>query len=353
MGRELQKKKKRSSISKIKMKPKSKRVNPLGNAIIAANCKSSTTSKLAISNVIPKQFAPTSARVERDPETGKILRVIHDGKKANPLNDPLNDIEDAEMADDGEEFGGFDAGSGGEQKQATTDIVRRLEEQAAMVGEKRDRTQSEREREWIERLRRYNWVWYHPIAAGSQSFTDIMTDASGAVHRNTLPAGGMNPRAWENYKTIARLQMCAPFAEVVQKTSQPFVTAISDLACPRAVALGGKVLIAGEALNLVRPHMALSTTASAKQALLLEQVFRGALTLRDWETRVLHDGRLDALKTNAFGTFFLYGFLTAAGWVGKLLVAMVRGSLPFGALPEEPSGPAAQAAEGKGKAKTA
>ncbi|KAK2628569.1 hypothetical protein QTJ16_001672 [Diplocarpon rosae] len=187
MGRELQKKKKRSSISKIKMKPKSKRVNPLGNAIIAANwnqketlaqnyrrlgltarlnsatggteklrpgetSKSSTTSKLAISNAIPKQFAPTSARVERDPETGKILRVIHDGKKANPLNDPLNDIEDAEMADDGEEFGGFDAGSGGEKKQATTDIVRRLEEQAAMVGEKRDRTQSEREREWIERL---------------------------------------------------------------------------------------------------------------------------------------------------------------------------------------------------------
>lgn len=37
MGRELQKKKKRSSIPKIKMKPKSKRVNPLGNAIIAAN----------------------------------------------------------------------------------------------------------------------------------------------------------------------------------------------------------------------------------------------------------------------------------------------------------------------------
>ncbi len=37
MGRELQKKKKRSSIAKIKMKPKSKRVNPLGNPIIAAN----------------------------------------------------------------------------------------------------------------------------------------------------------------------------------------------------------------------------------------------------------------------------------------------------------------------------
>ncbi|CAL3968274.1 unnamed protein product [Diplocarpon coronariae] len=197
--------------------------------------------------------------------------------------------------------------------------------------------------------RRYNWVWYHPIAARSQSFTDIMTDASGAVHRNTLPAGSMNPRAWENYKTIARLQMCAPFAEVVQKTSQPFVTAISDLACPRAVALGGKALIAGEALNLVRPHMALSTTASAAQALLLGQAFGGALTLREWERRVLYDGQLSALKTNAFGTFFLYGFLTAAGWVGRLLFAVVRGSLPRGALPDSSSGPAEVGADAEGK----
>ncbi|KAI6714266.1 hypothetical protein JHW43_003213 [Diplocarpon mali] len=187
MGRELQKKKKRSSIAKIKMKPKSKRVNPLGNPIIAANwkqnetltqnyrrlgltsrlnaatggteklrpgeaSKSSTASKLAISNATPKQFAPTSARIERDPGTGKILRVIHDGKKENPLNDPLNDIEDAEMADDGEEFAGFDAGRAEKEKQEARDIVRKLEEQASMVAEKRERTQSEREREWIERL---------------------------------------------------------------------------------------------------------------------------------------------------------------------------------------------------------
>ena len=37
MGRVLQKKKNRSSIPKVKQKPKSKRVNPLGNPIIAAN----------------------------------------------------------------------------------------------------------------------------------------------------------------------------------------------------------------------------------------------------------------------------------------------------------------------------
>jgi len=195
MGRELQKKKKRSSIPKIKMKPKSKRVNPLGNPIIAANwnqdetltqnyrrlgltsrlnsatggteklragdiSKTSTTSKLAISNAIPKQFAPSSARVERDPTTGKILRVIH-AEDDNPLNDPLNVVEamDFEGAeDDGEVFEGFEGEetrvgkSGKKGKKSQNEIVRKLEEQASMVAEKKERTQSEREREWIERL---------------------------------------------------------------------------------------------------------------------------------------------------------------------------------------------------------
>lgn len=187
MGRELQKKKKRSSIPKIKMKPKSKRVNPLGNAIIAANwnqketltqnyrrlgltsrlnsatggieklrpgddSKSSTTRKLSISNAIPKTITPTEARVERDPETGMILRVIHSGSKTNPLNDLLNsDSQDEEMADDGEEFPGFDNETTGSKKEAN-DIVRKLEEQASMVAEKIERKQSDREKEWIRRL---------------------------------------------------------------------------------------------------------------------------------------------------------------------------------------------------------
>jgi nucleolar protein 16 len=112
--------------------------------------KSSTTSKLAITNAFPKTIAPTEARVERDPETGKILRVIHPHKRSNPLNDPLNsDSEDEAMAADGEEFEGFD---GEDELKEKNEIVRQLEEQASMEAEKVPRKQSEREREWIERL---------------------------------------------------------------------------------------------------------------------------------------------------------------------------------------------------------
>jgi len=168
------------------MKPKSKRINPLGNAIIAANwnqsetltqnyrrlglasrlnsatggieklrpgneSKTSTINKLAIANAFPTTIAPTEARVERDPETGKILRVIHStSSRPNPLNDPLNSDSEEDGDVNAEGFEGLD-GEEGESK-GQNEIIRRLEEQAARQPEKKERSQSEREKEWIERL---------------------------------------------------------------------------------------------------------------------------------------------------------------------------------------------------------
>ncbi|KAG9248219.1 putative nucleolar protein 16 [Calycina marina] len=195
MGRELQKKKNKSSNPKIKQKPKSKRVNPLGNPIIAANWdqkqtltqnyarlgltsrlntatggieklrpgKASTTStinKLAISNAIPKNFTPEEARVERDPETGKILRVIHSKQRFNPLNDPLNsDSEDEYMDLDGDNEAEVD------EEAKAGNIVRELERQARTGGKKvKERVQSEREKEWCERLATRWGEDYHNMA---------------------------------------------------------------------------------------------------------------------------------------------------------------------------------------------
>ncbi|OBT78586.1 hypothetical protein VF21_02243 [Pseudogymnoascus sp. 05NY08] len=176
MGRELQKKKNRSSIPKVKHKPKSKRVNPLGNAIIAANWDSkqtltqnytrlglasrlnaatggtekkisstSTAGTLSITTALPTTIAPQTARVERD-ESGKIIKVIHSHtKKANPLNDPLNELESGDEEDDA--MGGFE---GFEDEK--NEVVRQLEEQALRVAEKKPRKQSVREQEWCQRL---------------------------------------------------------------------------------------------------------------------------------------------------------------------------------------------------------
>lgn len=97
--------------------------------------------KLAIDSSLPTSADTAEARVERDPTTGQILRVLDDGavKPANPLNDPLVDIEaaaDAEMA----ELAG------------QTELVKELESQAAAGERKKPRHQSSGEKEWIEAL---------------------------------------------------------------------------------------------------------------------------------------------------------------------------------------------------------
>ncbi|EFQ97695.1 nucleolar protein [Nannizzia gypsea CBS 118893] len=204
MGKVLQKKKNRSSNPKVKHKSKkakngNKKINVFGNAVIKSNWDKKLTltqnyRRLGLTSRLnapaggiekkaskdndtirsgpseafhvpltqkrSKKLQPGEVRVERDPETGKILRVISGdneedeiveiaGRKRrrdNPLNDPLEDLpEDTEMALDG--------------LNGTTsafDVVAELERQAAAQEEqlknKKPRHQSKREEEWLERL---------------------------------------------------------------------------------------------------------------------------------------------------------------------------------------------------------
>lgn len=92
--------------------------------------------------------ALSEAKVERDSE-GNIVRVI--SRKANPLNDPLNEVDtDSEAEDEyanAEEWGGInDDGVG------TTDVVKSLIEEAKNPVAPKIRYQSEGEREWLEKL---------------------------------------------------------------------------------------------------------------------------------------------------------------------------------------------------------
>ncbi|KAJ5684226.1 uncharacterized protein N7477_000571 [Penicillium maclennaniae] len=190
MGKLLQKKKNRSGLSKARaknnrLKSGNKKINVLGNQIIADNWdrNQTLTQNYQRLGLLHKLNAPTGGkerlpiqgelaenslqitgsgntaqqlelgetRVERDPETGKILRVIRDeeqievaGRKrnaANPLNDPLNGLTDTEV----------DIGPA-----KASVIVQQLERQADREGQaaksKKPRYLSQREVEWITRL---------------------------------------------------------------------------------------------------------------------------------------------------------------------------------------------------------
>ncbi|KAL4806204.1 ribosome biogenesis protein Nop16 [Aspergillus unguis] len=199
MGNIRQAKKNRSSAPKQKpkrtgiIKSGKKKINVLGNAIIAENWdrKATLTQNYRRLGLMHKLNAPTGGsekrktdkgleevasslhikgsvdaqknsavsetKVERDPETGKIIRVIRKDdeeidvagrkvRRSNPLNDPLDDLSDEE----GDALPQLQLHS----KKSGNDIVQQLEKQADAEGAapKKPRHQSKREDEWITRL---------------------------------------------------------------------------------------------------------------------------------------------------------------------------------------------------------
>lgn len=194
MGRERQKHKARSSRSKVVRKPASKK-RILSNAIIAANWdKTSTLSqnykRLGLTSRLnkttggiekkgsdvpglrerggkgardvrehglqisssgskgPQQVEFQEAKIERDEETGGILRVVESAlRRPQRLDDPLNELDTDSESDAAEE----EAIS---QSVALpkTDVVQRLEQEAQRPEKKYVRKQSEGEKDFIEQL---------------------------------------------------------------------------------------------------------------------------------------------------------------------------------------------------------
>lgn len=113
--------------------------------------KSKGEDSLAIHAIHSQVYS--EARVERDPVTGKITRIISASSSAafNPLNDPLakfdrdSDAESEEEEEEAEEWDGFEEDKG--------KVVHELERLAKLPREKRVRHLSEREMEWLQRLR--------------------------------------------------------------------------------------------------------------------------------------------------------------------------------------------------------
>jgi len=194
MGRERQKHKARSSRSKVVRKPASKK-RILSNAIIAANWdKTSTLSqnykRLGLTSRLnkttggiekkgsevpglrerggkgsrdvrehglqissggskgPQQVEFQEARIERDADTGSILRVVETAsRRPRRLNDPLNELDTDSESDAAEE-------EAMPQSVALpkTEVVQKLELEAQRAEKKYVRKQSDGEKKFIEQL---------------------------------------------------------------------------------------------------------------------------------------------------------------------------------------------------------
>jgi nucleolar protein 16 len=109
----------------------------------------STANALNIVSKAPQTIEVGELEVERDPETGAILRIIGGQEETdNPLNDPLNELDN----EDGEEWDGFAMIPEQREGEQVNPVIRQLEEAARNGERKAPRKQSQREEEWLERL---------------------------------------------------------------------------------------------------------------------------------------------------------------------------------------------------------
>lgn len=117
----------------------------------------------------------------------------------------------------------------------------------------------------------YNTVWYRTADANT-TLVDLMTDAGGTHH----PQGIAPDKVARQYVTAmrndARRLLAPQFAEVIEKTVQPFFQPIHDLASDEMAF--GRVALLGDAAFVARPHVGMGVTKAALDASALTDSIR-------------------------------------------------------------------------------
>jgi len=132
-----------------------------------------------------------------------------------------------------------------------------------------------------------NWLWYSNFEDGSSELENLMTDNDGKRHGITLPVGGMKDSVWSKQKKLAEEVLPPQFVELVEKTQQPFVQAVTDVICDENIFMDGKAILVGDALAGFRPHTAASTSQAALDALALGEWMQGKIGLDEYRSRCL------------------------------------------------------------------
>ena len=148
-----------------------------------------------------------------------------------------------------------------------------------------------------------NFVWYHNYGEGAE-LDDLLTDGNGIRRESSVPPGSMRPE----YVAWARRYAAANFppavAEVVTRTSDPFVQVIFDVAVDRMAF--GRICLMGDAAISVRPHAAAGTAKACADTWSLRDALEQAggdviSALEAWEPQQLELG---------------HALLARARWIG-------------------------------------
>ena len=164
-----------------------------------------------------------------------------------------------------------------------------------------------------EGSRRYNFVWYRPAASDGQ-LGDLLTDGTGTRHPLSIPPHLIRPEVVAAMRADARRLLAPQFAEVVERTPQPFLQAIQDLETPR-MRLSSRVVILGDAAFVARPHVGMGVTKAAADAAALVAALADATdveaALAAFEARRLAFGRAVVQRARHLGAYMQAQILDA------------------------------------------
>lgn len=114
--------------------------------------------------------------------------------------------------------------------------------------------------------RRYNFVWYRP-AADDGTLQSLMTDADGIHHPHGLSPNKVHYQHVAAVRRAAHDKMAPQFAEILEKTAQPFLQPIYDCASDQIAF--DRVALMGDASFVARPHVGMGVTKAAEDAMAL------------------------------------------------------------------------------------
>jgi 2-polyprenyl-6-methoxyphenol hydroxylase-like FAD-dependent oxidoreductase len=114
--------------------------------------------------------------------------------------------------------------------------------------------------------RRYNFVWYRSAPEGA-SLTELLTDADGTHYPTGIPPHRVDWRQVHHMRQSACAILAPQFAEIIEKTAQPFLQPIFDVSSDQIAF--GRVALMGDASFVARPHVGAGVTKAAEDALAL------------------------------------------------------------------------------------
>ena len=95
-----------------------------------------------------------------------------------------------------------------------------------------------------------NWAWF--LNAPQENLSETMTDSNGKQHSFTISAGSVSPKVVQKMHEIAHRELPRGLSTSIQKAKRPFVQAIADALTPQVTFLDGKVVLVGDAVEVIR-----------------------------------------------------------------------------------------------------